>query len=371
MTEDRMQKRGNTAEPKVSVIVPVYNVEKYLLQCLESLHAQTYKNLEIILLNDGSSDSSGKIAELYVKKEPRIKYFYWNNIGYSETLRRGISFATGDYLAFLDSDDWAEPDFIESLLTPVIEENADFSVGSYYVYNERTKKKTLNDKSWMQPILERSEGKVFPGGENIIFDDAVLWNKLFDMRFFNSLEIQIHGDMKTAPDVPVVWCAFLSAGKIVSVKKPVVNYRIERNGQHTGARDDRFFSCFEIFRYFFEFSEGHPKMKALEPIFLHLQLSRYLWGYERTPESMRARFFDKLCSEFQKRGYDKHSFIFFPSTEKKSVPEKIRMLLLKKIHPMTLKAIAENNRIKFDRIVDFRLFLEKCFNTLLFLTGKV
>ena len=216
--------------PKVSVIVPVYNVEKYLSQCLESLHAQTYENLEIILLNDGSSDSSGEIAEQYVKKDPRTKYFHWNNVGYSETLRRGVSFATGEYLVFLDSDDWAEPDFIGTLLMPVIEGKADFSIGSYYIYNEKTKKRTINDKSWMRPILERSEGKVFPGGEFILFDDAVLWNKLFDMRFFRSLEVQIHGDMKTAPDVPVVWCAFLSASKIVSVERPVLNYRIERKG---------------------------------------------------------------------------------------------------------------------------------------------
>ncbi|MBE6406518.1 MAG: glycosyltransferase family 2 protein [Lentisphaerae bacterium] len=356
--------------PKISVIVPVYNVEQYLEQCLSSLIGQTYKNIEIILLNDGSSDSSAGILKRYAQLDARIKLYEWENVGYSETLRRGVSFATGEYLAFLDSDDWAEPDFIETLYTSLREENADFSVGSYYVYDERSGMKSLNDKTWLRSVLNNSGGTVLSGGEDILFDDAVLWNKLYSMKFFRSLEIQIHGDMKTAPDVPVVWCAFLSARKISVIPKPVVNYRIGRAGQHTGAKDLRFFACFDLFQYFFEFVERHPELKQLEACFLHLQLSRYLWGYEKTPESVRSEYFEKICNAFCERGYSFRSGIHFPSAAKKTLPEKIRILLLKMLHPIALKAIINRNKKSFDHVVLFRAFLEKCFLHLQFLTRK-
>ena len=356
--------------PKISVIVPVYNVEQYLEQCLDSLVRQTYKNIEIILLNDGSTDSSVEILKKYEQLDNRIKLYEWENVGYSETLRRGICFATGDYLAFLDSDDWAEPDFIETLYTSLREENADFAVGSYYVYDERSGTKSLNDKTWLRAVLNNSGGSVFPGGEDSLFDDAVLWNKLYSMKFFRSLEIQIHGDMKTAPDVPVVWCAFLSARKISVIPKPVVNYRIGRIGQHTGAKDLRFFACFDLFQYFFEFVDCHPELKSLESCFLHLQLSRYLWGYEKTPVGSRPEYFEKICSSFCERRYSGQSDIYFPAVAKKTLPEKVRVFLLKILHPITLQAIVNRNKKSFDRVVSFRAFLEKCFLRLQFLTRK-
>lgn len=98
---------------KLSIIIPVYNVEKYLSKCLESIVNQTYNNLDIIIIDDGSTDSSGKICDEYSKIDKRIKIFHQTNQGVSAARNKGIDLATGEYLTFIDSDDWIEKDYFE------------------------------------------------------------------------------------------------------------------------------------------------------------------------------------------------------------------------------------------------------------------
>lgn len=104
--------------PMVSVLLPAYGVEKYLPHCIESVMDQTYRNLEIIIVDDCSPDASGEIAENYAKKDERIKvYHHTKNLGLSGARNTGIEHATGEYVTFVDSDDWVEPDYVEYLLT--------------------------------------------------------------------------------------------------------------------------------------------------------------------------------------------------------------------------------------------------------------
>lgn len=122
-------------ENKVSIILPVYNVEKYLAACLDSVLAQTHKNLEIILVNDGSLDSSLDIANTYAKKDNRIKVIHKDNEGVSVARNVGIDNATGEYVCFCDSDDLLMPDYVEYLLNMARETNADISVSNRFHYN--------------------------------------------------------------------------------------------------------------------------------------------------------------------------------------------------------------------------------------------
>ena len=111
----------------VSVIVPVYKVEKYLSKCLDSIVNQTYKNLEIILVDDGSPDNSGKICDEYAQKDSRIKVIHKENGGLSSARNAGLDIATGEYIAFADSDDSVHLDFVEKLYRAIKEENADIA----------------------------------------------------------------------------------------------------------------------------------------------------------------------------------------------------------------------------------------------------
>lgn len=122
----------------ISVIVPVYNVEKYLEKCIESIIVQTYKKLEIIIINDGSTDRSGSICEEYAKKDFRIRYIIQKNSGLGRTRNRGIKEANGEYILFIDSDDYIECTMIERLYQNIVKSKADVaSCGIYNVFQKK------------------------------------------------------------------------------------------------------------------------------------------------------------------------------------------------------------------------------------------
>ena len=106
----------NYVSSLVSIIVPVYNVEKYLCECLDSILAQTYKHIEVILINDGSGDKSGDIMNRYAKKDKRVRVVHKQNEGVSKTKNLGIKLATGEYITFIDADDYIREDFIKNLM---------------------------------------------------------------------------------------------------------------------------------------------------------------------------------------------------------------------------------------------------------------
>ncbi len=115
------------SEPLISVIIPVYNVEKYLPSCLDSVLAQTWENLEILLIDDGSKDSSGSICDAYAGKDGRVKVYHQENAGVSRARNVGLEQATGEYIGFVDSDDYIEPDFYETLIRNAIDHDVDIS----------------------------------------------------------------------------------------------------------------------------------------------------------------------------------------------------------------------------------------------------
>ena len=112
-------------QPLISVIIPVYGVEKYIAQCLESIINQTYKNLEIIVVNDGTKDRSAEIAKEYAAKDSRIKVYDFKNGGLSVARNRGLEIATGEYISYLDSDDWLDTKMYETLLETAMKNEAD------------------------------------------------------------------------------------------------------------------------------------------------------------------------------------------------------------------------------------------------------
>ena len=132
------------SEPLVSIIVPVYKVEKYIDRCVKSIIAQTYKNTEVFLVDDGSPDNCGKICDEYAEKYPCIHVIHQENAGQAAARNNAVKQANGDFISFIDSDDFVEPDYIEYLVTLQQNSNADMSIGGFaYIYdgkkfNERT-----------------------------------------------------------------------------------------------------------------------------------------------------------------------------------------------------------------------------------------
>ena len=114
-------------KPLISVIVPVYKVEKYLERCVKSICAQTYQNLEIVLVDDGSPDQCGEMCDMFAKQDSRIRVVHKENGGLSDARNAGLDVMTGDYVGFVDSDDWIEPDMYQVLYERLIKEKAEIS----------------------------------------------------------------------------------------------------------------------------------------------------------------------------------------------------------------------------------------------------
>ena len=173
----------NTTTDKISVIVPIYNVAKYLPTCLNSIINQTYQNLEIILIDDGSTDNSGKIADQYAQKDPRIKVIHQPNQGQSTARNIGIQLAKGDYIGFIDGDDEVKPTFIESLFS-AYDQNTSLSVcGIHY---KRLKSKSAEDV-YINPI--RSQHK------NETYQAYILYLLAIDGRMYSSVNKLYRADL--------------------------------------------------------------------------------------------------------------------------------------------------------------------------------
>ena len=177
-----------TKSPLISVIIPVYNVEKYLRECLDSVLAQTYKNLEIILIDDGSSDNSGQICDEYAAKDSRIKVIHQVNQGVSAARNAGLKAARGQYIGFVDSDDYIKPDMYEYLYQLISKDNADVAMCNFYKGSFRTSSKDILDNYKLQKLLN-------------IFDVPswiFLWNKLYKSTLIQG--ISFRSDMTYGED---------------------------------------------------------------------------------------------------------------------------------------------------------------------------
>lgn len=159
----------------VSIIVPVYNTEKYLHNCINSLLAQTCTDIEILLVNDGSTDTSGDICDAYAAQDSRVRVIHQQNAGVSSARNAALAVARGEYIAFVDSDDWVSPDYIEDLQSAMTESGADLvACGMFAVYSRFD---TVQDKTDCTEVLEGRE--VY---RVLLCDVQVggyLWNKLF------------------------------------------------------------------------------------------------------------------------------------------------------------------------------------------------
>ncbi len=152
-------------QPQISIIVPIYNVEQYLQSCLNSIIAQTYKDWELLLIDDGSPDKSGAICDEYAKKDVRIRVFHKENGGVSSARQKGQDEARGEYTIHVDPDDWIEPSMLEDLYVKAEEENAELVICDYFVnegsqqYYIKPKKPTkLDNKVVLRELFQQLHG---------------------------------------------------------------------------------------------------------------------------------------------------------------------------------------------------------------------
>ena len=217
---------------KISIIVPIYNEEENLRKCIESLINQTYKELEIILINDGSTDKSKEIIESF--KDKRIIAIDKKNTGISDTRNKGIDKSTGDYIMFVDSDDYLELNCIERLIETAEKENSEIVMFNYYLETPSKRIEIKLPKIEARNLKEDKDllTKIHLGPCTKIFKAELIKDNLFPL----NLKYE---------DVPFVVEAVIKAGKISFVPNYLYHYVIKKSGE-TITRDERIFDIITI-----------------------------------------------------------------------------------------------------------------------------
>lgn len=220
----------------VSVIVPVYNVEEYLGRCVDSILEQTYRNLEVILVDDGAKDTSGSICDAYAQRDPRVQVIHKENGGLSSARNAGIDIAQGAYLKFVDSDDWLEPDAVEVLLSQALAAGVELVVGGRWDVSAKTGKKEKGLCPRQQEVVSGAElvSRIFRWDHC----DSSACDKLFHSRLFREVRFPLG---VVCEDVPVMYRIALDAGRAALTDKPLYNY-FHRSGSisYTGISEKSF-----------------------------------------------------------------------------------------------------------------------------------
>ncbi|NLL79632.1 MAG: glycosyltransferase family 2 protein [Clostridiales bacterium] len=178
----------------ISVIIPIYNVEKYLVQCIESVLKQTYTQIEVILVNDGSTDHCPEICEKYAKLDERIVYISKQNGGLSDARNAGIEKARGEYLFFLDSDDYLHPEILERLFHGLMELDADISIANYECVTEDITPGEMEEESFEKITGKEGCRRIFTSKGVLM---TVAWGKLYRRKLFQEVRYpkgKIHED---------------------------------------------------------------------------------------------------------------------------------------------------------------------------------
>ena len=201
--------------PKISVIIPVYKVEKYLRRCLDSLIAQSFSDWQAICVDDGSPDSCPKILDEYAARDSRFKVIHKKNAGVSAARNDGIKNADADYIHFLDADDWIDADFYAHMLTVAMDANADMVVSGFVSDNKYTKPIVYKNVKLLKTIKEKLIG-------TRALTDSYVWRYLFKTDFIRKNNMLFNTNLIAQEDTLFVLGAIESANAIVIV--PWVNY---------------------------------------------------------------------------------------------------------------------------------------------------
>lgn len=206
----------------ISIIVPIFNTELYLRKCIDSILNQTYQNLEIILVNDGSTDNSALICEQYAKKDKRIHFINCKNSGVAIARNIALDYAHGDYIGFVDSDDYIQPDMFETLYSLSKKESADISMVSNYIVEDNH----IIEHNFTQQIEIYDSISAL---KELLVDQKVqnyTWNKLYKSSIFNSIRFPVG---KFYEDIDIMYHLFESCEKIVYYDIPKYYYVKRRN----------------------------------------------------------------------------------------------------------------------------------------------
>ena len=254
-------------KPKISVIIPIYNVEKYLGECLDSVLAQSFKDFEVICVDDGSTDKSTKILEEYQKKDNRIKILQQQRGGAGAARNLGLSHAQGKYVQFLDSDDYFEPNLLEEMYTRAEKYDADLVVCSSKKVDDEgniIESKSPNFPIYVDKIpMEKVFNRLSYNEEIFNLLTPVVWNKLFLKDFLIDNDLKFPS-LFIYEDIAFNHSAIACAERIVAFDKELVNYRFNRPNSLVSTRSQHTINAVKSCIYLKDFLESKDLYNELK-----------------------------------------------------------------------------------------------------------
>lgn len=292
--------------PAVSLLIPVYNVERYLGRCMESAVSQSLPNIELICLNDGSTDGSLDILKEYSSKDPRVKVVNKANSGYGSSMNRGLDEARGEYVGILESDDFFEPDALEVLYNAARRLDADVAKADFYLFwsepEERNERFGWVDDDAPEVVSPIEYPEVF-------FRKPSIWSAIYRRNFLKSNGIRfLETPGASYQDTSFNFKVWACAKRAALVRKPVIHYRQDNETSSINSPGKAFCVCDE-YREMSNFVDELPdgdKKSQLQRLLVRLRFDTYMWNYERLSEPLQREFLKNVHGELlqeDRRGF--------------------------------------------------------------------
>lgn len=277
---------------KISVVVPIYNVEAYLSRCVDSILNQTYSNLEVILVDDGATDGSGAICDSYAARDSRVQVIHKENGGLSSARNAGIDVATGDFLTFVDSDDWIALESYEHMLALALKYDVPLVCAGRYDVSSETGKKTVGLCPTMEEVVTGQElaRRIFRW-ENV---DSSACDKLYRRELFREIRFPLG---KTMEDVPTTYRVVLNAGRAAMCPEPIYHYFHRPGSITTTSISEKNFYFVEHTEGIYQFIREHYPEIEPEARYLRVRsLAHTVITLELVPKAVRKRFAQQYSS---------------------------------------------------------------------------
>jgi glycosyltransferase involved in cell wall biosynthesis len=280
--------------PAVSLLIPIYNVEPYLAECLDSACCQTLENIEIICINDGSNDGSLSIIKTYAERDHRFKIIDKQNSGYGASMNRGLAEAQGAYIAILEPDDFLEPNALELLYRAARQHDAQVVKANFWFYWSAPE--TRNELIHL--ITPERAGLVNPQKTHDIFwFMPSIWSAMYQRSFIeeNALAF-LETPGASYQDLAFAFKVWACAERVVLLEEPFVHYRQDNETSSVNSPGKLFCVCDE-FAEMERFLDSHPEKDFLRPVKARLKYDSYIWNYWRLNEELRAKFLVRMARE--------------------------------------------------------------------------
>lgn len=300
----------SSSDVKVSIIIPVYNVEKYLRQCLDSVVNQTLKEIEIICVDDGSTDNSQFILEEYAEKDPRVRVFTQKNMGSGVARNRAIEQVEGEYMGFMDSDDWADPTMFEKLYENAKLNESDMVMCPMLIIKEGEEElssRDIKDLPYynLDCFDDTFDNRVFNHRDtkDFIFKIAVnAYNKIYRTSFVKKFNAKFAENGLIFQDNIFFYRTYLNASRVSLIRDFLYFHRTSRPGSVQTEKGKKYYDIIKIWNMIMDIFKSFPEYDEIQ--LLNRKLIHLIFRYTQVAEIYQPEFYKLLKQDFRKMNLD-------------------------------------------------------------------